>query len=148
MKEQYNINELSMMTGLTTRTLRNYLQKGVLSGDKVDGAWTFSAEDIESFFAEPAVRKAMQAHRNALVYDFLADAFKPVNRICTILDYAVDEAESREIMRFYCDCVNRCSGGVDLNCARERGTTRVILSGAEDAVADILRQYYSAPASR
>ena len=31
------------------------------------------------------------------------------------------------------------SGGVDLNCARERGTTRVILSGAEDAVADILR---------
>ena len=30
MKETFSINELAMITGLTTRTLRNYLSMGVL----------------------------------------------------------------------------------------------------------------------
>ena len=147
MKERYTLNELALMTSLTTRTLRNYLQKGLLNGEKVDGSWTFTVADIEAFMAEPAARKAMQSNRNALIWDFLADDYKPANRICAILDYAVGEEESAQIMRFYCRAVCDCDGGIEMRCTRERGLTRVILSGAEDQVAALLRRYYSAPAN-
>ena len=40
MKERYNLNELAMITSLTTRTLRNHLRQGTLTGEKVDGART------------------------------------------------------------------------------------------------------------
>ena len=142
MKEQYNINELSMMTGLTTRTLRNYLQKGVLSGDKVDGAWTFSAEDIESFFAEPAVRKAMQAHRNALVYDFLADPFKKTNRVCTIMDFPVSTDEALDIARFFSTEIMDHGRDIEFRYINERHYARFILSGSEEQVAGLMKAYY------
>ena len=35
--EKYNLNDLAMMTGFTTRTLRNYLNQGLLEGEKENG---------------------------------------------------------------------------------------------------------------
>ena len=43
--ENYTINDIAMMTGLTTRTIRNYIKLGILNGEKEDGVWRFSAED-------------------------------------------------------------------------------------------------------
>ena len=143
MKEQYNLNELAMITSLTTRTLRNHLRQGTLTGEKVDGAWTFTSEDISAFLSKPAIRQSIESHHNAVVLDFLADGFKAQSRACVIFDYAVDQAESEEISRFYCDCVNRSVSDVDLCVSMNRGITRVILSGGEDQVMDILNQYYS-----
>ena len=37
MNEFYTINEMSTITGLTTRTLRNYLKLGILNGEKIEG---------------------------------------------------------------------------------------------------------------
>ena len=34
MEETYSLNDLAMMTGFTTRTLRNYLTQGLLNGEK------------------------------------------------------------------------------------------------------------------
>ena len=97
MKEQYSINELAMITSLTTRTLRNHLRQGTLTGEKVDGAWVFTPEDVDAFMALPAVRKSIQANHNAVVFDFLADNLKPQNRACVILDFAAGIAESAKI---------------------------------------------------
>ena len=146
MKERYNLNELAMITSLTTRTLRNYLRQGTLHGEKIDGAWSFTVDEVSAFLDEPAVCQAMRSRHSALVYDFMADAFKQTNRICAIMDYAVDDAESEAIMRFFCECMNDAAD-VELRCGRERGLTRVILSGGEDQVTGILRRYYSASAS-
>ena len=35
MKETYSINDVAMITGLSTRTIRNYISLGFLSGEKV-----------------------------------------------------------------------------------------------------------------
>lgn len=40
----YTIKDLSMISGLTDRTLRTYLKMGVLVGEKADGSWRFSEE--------------------------------------------------------------------------------------------------------
>lgn len=39
MNEFYTINDIATMTGLTTRTVRNYMKLGLLEGEKVDGVW-------------------------------------------------------------------------------------------------------------
>ena len=39
MEEIYNLNQLALMTGLSTRTLRNDLATGILEGEKEDGMW-------------------------------------------------------------------------------------------------------------
>lgn len=46
MEKYYTLNEVAMMTGLTTRTLRNYLKMNVLKGEKLDGIWNFTEEEI------------------------------------------------------------------------------------------------------
>lgn len=87
----YNLNEVAMITGLTTRTLRNYLKINLLKGEKVDGNWSFTEEELDEFLSRPAVKQAVAAKRNAVVYDFLSDPFKKGNRICTIMDLPVSE---------------------------------------------------------
>ena len=47
--EYYLINQLSLITGLTDRTLRNYISAGILEGEKVNGTWHFTIEQIEAF---------------------------------------------------------------------------------------------------
>ena len=74
MDRNYNLNELAMITGFTTRTLRTYLNKGLLKGTKIDGVWQFSEAEIDQFLSEPFVKEGLRIKRNAVVFDFLADA--------------------------------------------------------------------------
>ncbi|MDE6128623.1 MAG: helix-turn-helix domain-containing protein [Lachnospiraceae bacterium] len=51
----YTMNEAAMMTGFTTRTLRNYISAEILDGEKMEGVWKFSAEDFINFISNPNV---------------------------------------------------------------------------------------------
>ena len=57
MDEKYTLNDLATMTGFSTRTLRNYVNLGLLKGEKIDGAWRFGADDLDAFFREPFVKE-------------------------------------------------------------------------------------------
>lgn len=139
----YTLNELATMTGLTTRTLRTYLKTGLLSGEKTDGVWRFSEEDCERFFAHPSVKPALQAKRNALVYDFLGNRFKRENELCVVLDLLPQAGEAEEVSAFFCKAVSAREGGkLRFTFEKDDGRVRVILTGPEDAVSDILRAYY------
>lgn len=139
----YTLNELATMTGLTTRTLRTYLKTGLLSGEKTDGVWHFSDEDCERFFAHPSVKPALQAKRNALVYDFLGNRFKRENELCVVLDLLPQAGEAEEVSAFFCKAVSAREGGkLRFTFKQDDGRVRVILTGQEDAVSDILRAYY------
>lgn len=138
----YNLNDLAMMTGLTTRTLRNYIKLGVLNGEKIDGSWQFTDEEVDEFFSDNGVKQSLRAHRHAAVYDFLADMSKKANRACLILDFAVPDEEGEEISTFFCNKVNADGADVTFSYSRDRGLSRVILSGSEDSVTEIARAYY------
>ena len=140
--ERYNLNQLSLCTGLTTRTLRNYINLGLLKGEKIEGVWSFTDEEIESFFTHPDVKRAIAAKRNALVYDFMADQHRAGNRICMILDLDVNPLEAAEISAFFCRTITEIGEDVQFNCANRRNGIRVMLSGAEAMVNEILRRYY------
>jgi len=89
----YLIKHLTLITGLTDRTIRNYLTLGILQGEKINGLWHFTAEQVEEFLRHPAVRPSILAKQNSLIYDFLAASKKTANETCMILDLPGTDAE-------------------------------------------------------
>lgn len=145
MEKYYTINEVAMMTGLTTRTLRNYLKMNVLKGEKVDGLWKFTEEEFTEFLQNPYVKPSLQAKNKAIVFDYLAQNEKQINEICTIIDVCVsshDEAE--EISSFFCEEINkRNEENINFSFEKNGSYARVILRGFEDTVMEILNTYYN-----
>ncbi len=134
----YTLKDLIMITGLTERTLRNYLKLGILVGEKKDGIWCFGVEQIEELMQNETVRAAMHAKRQAIVFDFLNATKKKENSICVILDLPKDDA--KEVSRFFCEAVS-CRRGLEMSFESKKGNNRVILKGGEETVLDILREY-------
>ena len=138
---RYNLSQLAIMTGLTDRTLRTHLKTGVLRGEKTDGVWSFSEEDIDAFMNDPGVRQALSGKQNAAVLDFLADRYKKENRSCVILDLPIPMDEARKIAEFFCEAINE-GHDVQFRFDYSRNLARFILSGAEDQVRAIMKKYY------
>ncbi len=44
--KNYSVREVAEITGFTTRTIRNYIKNGKLSGTKFGSHWRFTDEDI------------------------------------------------------------------------------------------------------
>ena len=140
MDKKYNLNDLALMTGFTTRTLRNYLNQGVLNGEKSNGMWQFAAEEIERFFQEPFVKEGLRIKRSSVVFDFMADRNKKQERSCVILDIPASVKKGNEISAFFCDKMSDVKDAV-FNYGWDKGLCRVILSGAADSVASIIQAY-------
>jgi len=136
----YTIDDLAIMTGLTTRTLRNYIKNGVLRGEKAGGKWRFTLEDYAAFLDDPAVRQTLRARANAVVSDFLADTAKKSDAACVILDFAATDEEGERIADFFCDGANRFAG-VKFSYSRRRGVSRVILTGDRARVTELAAAY-------
>ena len=139
---KYDLNDIATMTGLTDRTLRTYLKLGILDGEKVDGVWTFTEEDVSAFMEKSEVRQSISAKENAVVFDFMADKYKKANRALVILDCPVEKEKAMEISAFFCKAI--CDEGKDIQFKfkYDKGLGRFILSGAEDMVAEIMKKYY------
>ena len=143
MEKYYTLNEVAMMTGLTTRTLRNYIKMNVLKGEKCDGVWKFTEEDFAEFIQNPYVKPSLQAKNKAIVFDFLAQNEKRANEICTIIDAYVASHEAEEISAFFCEEINkRNDSNINFSFEKNGSYVRVILKGYEDAVMEILNAYY------
>ena len=140
MEKTYNLNDLALMTGFTTRTLRNYLLTGVLKGEKIDGVWRFTPEDLDRFFSEPFVKEGIRIKRSAVVFDFLAVKDKKGARTCVILDIPATLKEGNAISAFFCDKMNDASDVV-FTFDWDKGFCRVILSGDAEQVSALVRAY-------
>lgn len=141
MEGKFNLNDLALMTGFTTRTLRNYLNQGLLNGEKTNGMWEFTAEEIDRFFSEPFVKEGLRIKRSGVVFDFLAQRNRKEDRTCTILDIAASRKKGDRISAFFCERMNDASD-VTFNYVWDNGLCRVILSGKAASVADIMKAYY------
>lgn len=142
MDKTYSMEDLTSFTGLTDRTLRSYLQEGRLTGVKEEGAWRFSPEDVGRLFQDGGARRAMEANRNARVYDFMLGGQRE-DRCCVIRDIPVDEDGEGGLRQRLLDRVNREEGAVSFSYScgvdrRGQGTARVILTGPTALVRQIL----------
>ncbi len=138
----YNLNQAAMITGLTTRTLRNHLKQGLLKGEKIEGNWSFSEEELDEYIADPSVKQAILAKQHAVVYDFLADPFKKTNRICTIMDFPVSAEEALDMARFFGKEITDHGSDIEFRYINEKNYARFILAGSEEQVHDLMKSYY------
>ncbi|GEM_PF-83967 len=93
----YTVEDVAKMTMLTTRTIRNYLKEGLLSGRKVGGQWRFTRKDIEALFENSSVEIDIKNSRRQEVMDFLDGVNTDMDgdiQICTIADYYCEDIEN------------------------------------------------------
>ena len=145
MQDMYTINHVALMSGLSSRTIRNYMKMGFIEGEMINGVWHFSAEAVGDFFANPNVAPAIKAKRNALIFDFLADDDKQQDEMCTVIDQRANLEEANAISEFFCDAINRAwSGVIRFGFSFNGNQARIILTGPEDAVQQLLAAYDNA----
>lgn len=137
----YLINHLVLITGLTDRTIRSYISSGILKGEKINGIWHFTAEEVEDFIKNPAVRPSITAKNNAIIYDFLLDNSKKSDEACVVLD--IPSGKRKDIAEFFC---YRISNGnyENIRFAFDgiAKTPRVIIKGKPGDVFGLIDEYY------
>ena len=138
----YTIEQLSVITGLTTRTLRNYLKKEILKGSKDTGVWQFTEQQISEFVEHPAVRPSIEAKRHAIIFDFLADQEQSENELCVLLNRTAEQTEAKKIADFFCR-ESSCLSHIRFTYTYEAGKGRYILKGAEADVQRIMAAFYA-----
>ncbi len=137
----YVIGHLVQFTGLTDRTIRNYISLGILEGEKINGLWHFTPEQVEAFVRHPAVRPSILAKRNAVVYDFLINNKKERHQSCIILDLPGED--EKNVAEFFCDAIGKGDFHdfrFSFDCLE--GVPRVILKGETKQVLELVGQYY------
>lgn len=142
-KEFYSINELATMTGFTTRSLRNFIQMGHLDGEKIDGIWQFSSDQVEAFLKNPNVAPGIKTKNNSVIFDFIADSKKQENQMCCILDLNLTVEEAKECSEYFCNACNKIQqGSFNFKFQKTDSNTRIIVSGPEDFVRDVINGWY------
>ena len=143
MYEYYTINHIALITGLTSRTIRNHMKQGLLEGEMINGVWHFTAEQVCAFMSHPAVAPSIRARRNALIYDFLSDEKKKSGEMCSMFDVPASLYEANILSEFFCHAINSDYPEEVQFAFSFNGThARVILKGSVNTVLDLLNRYH------
>ena len=134
----YALSDLVLITGLTERTLRTHLKRGILEGQKEGRAWRFTKEQVMAFLEQPSVAQAIRSHQNGMICDFLNDTYAKED--CSLVVLHLPERRGAEVSAFFCQAVNK-RHGIRMRYDSMRGLNRVILVGRADTVQEILDEY-------
>lgn len=139
----YVLGDVKLISGLSERTLRNYISLGLLKGEKINGMWHFTEEQVNDFLYNPSVRPSIMAKRNAIVYDFLLDRKKKDNACCIVLDFS--NGNVRKISEFFCYEINNGDyRGIDFSFdVSKNENPRVILRGKTEDILFLVNKYKS-----
>ena len=144
MKEFYTIADVTKITGLSDRTIRSYISQNTLKGEKRNGTWQFTVEQLCDFMNDPNVMPGIRAKKNALVYDFLLQNRRSETAMCLMVD--LPGRDSQAVSSFFCEAIN--GGGYEsirFSFDSLGGQTpRVILKGRPDQVLGLMQRFYEA----
>lgn len=136
LKDYYSIDEVSQMTGLTTRTIRNYLSSGLITASKVDRKWVFTSEEFEKMVQNSYVSVAIKIKNNTPVLDFLEDDKKDKNSTCIIIDRVGTDEDAIKLCEKICNLIEE-GNLVDFRYHKDGDQIRIILTGLECHVKNI-----------
>ncbi|MBE6892858.1 MAG: helix-turn-helix domain-containing protein [Ruminococcaceae bacterium] len=145
-EELYLISHITLITGLSDRTIRNYIASGILKGEKINGIWHFTSEEVDAFIKNPAVRPSIVAKNNSVVYDFMLNDSKKEEETCVILD--LPKCDIKETAEFFCYGISN-GDYKDINFSFDGNykTPRIILRGRPSDVFGLIGDYYKSSRS-
>ena len=140
-EELYLISHLTLITGLSDRTIRNYIASGILKGEKINGIWHFTPEEVDAFIKNPAVRPSIVAKNNSVVYDFMLNDSKKEEETCVILD--LPKCDIKETAEFFCYGISN-GDYKDINFSFDGNykTPRIILRGKPSDIFGLINEFY------
>ena len=143
MKEFYTIADVVEITGFSDRTIRHYISQNTLLGEKINGAWQFSAEQLGDFMNDPNVLPGIRAKKNAIVYNFLLQNCRNESEMCLMVD--LPGRDSQAVSSFFCEAINDSAYESICFSFDSLGgqTPRVILKGKPQEVLELIQQFYS-----
>lgn len=140
-EELYLISHITLITGLSDRTIRNYIASGILKGEKINGIWHFTPEEVDAFIKNPAVRPSIVAKNNSVVYDFMLNDSKKEEETCVILD--LPKCDIKETAEFFCYGIsNEDYKDINFSFDGNYKTPRIILRGKPSDVFGLIGDYY------
>lgn len=83
---EIDLKSLAQMTGLTTRTLRNYMKRGLLDGNLRNGKYFFTEAELERFLQQDFVKQGMEIRRNSIIHYYIQMSDKKTLSGCLIVD--------------------------------------------------------------
>lgn len=89
----YTVAEVAKMTGLTDRTIRNYLKDGTMHGKKIGVQWRFTEDDINALFQDADFGQNLTKAENNLLEVFLREKKESISE-CSVLDIPGVQRES------------------------------------------------------
>ncbi len=137
----YTMGHLTQFTGLTDRTVRNYITQGFLEGEKINGLWHFTPEAVERFLRHPSVRPSLIVHSNGIVYDALLGMGKQEDMCCMILE--LPGGDEKSIAEYFCYAISQ-GDYHDLRFSFDAvdPIPRVILRGPARDILALVQDYY------
>lgn len=142
----FTLEQVSMLTGLTTRALRNYMKDGFLQGDKSSGKWLFTPEQYMAFTNHPTVTPALQTKKMNIITSFINSHPESCNRVCVILDVKENLVET---MHFFLSAVKEIAASDEspeelFQFSSDKlgdDIVRFIIRGEENLVLELLTKY-------
>ncbi len=139
----YTIGHLRQFTGLTDRTIRSHIHLGFLKGEKINGIWHFTPEQVEAYIRSPAVAPSVQAKAHGLVYDFLINQKKTVSQACIILD--LPNTDPQAVADHFCYAIsNGPYSDLQFSFRHIKDAPRVILTGDAGQVMELANSWFEA----
>ena len=137
----YTIGHIVQFTGLTDRTIRNYIASGILKGEKINGLWHFTPEEVDAFLLNPAVRPSIVAKQHGVVYDFLRCNPETTDQICLVLDLPGGNRDA--VTGFFCAAITEGDyRDIHFSFDGNGNTLRVFLKGEAGEVLRLVNGYY------
>lgn len=94
--EHFTINDLALITGLSTRSLRSYISQGLLKGTMINRRWCFTNDNVEEFLNQPFIKEGQRIKFRAFVVEQI-DGINPHNETMLLHEMpgAVEEIDKK-----------------------------------------------------
>lgn len=109
----YTVENIAEMTGLTSRTIRNYLSSGKLKGRKVGGQWRFTQDDVGAFMNTTDMHQSIQQIGEQEMIDFIQSKHTGKEGqicVCTMVDLFLPQQKVAKKCEKICVLFSRESG--------------------------------------
>ena len=134
----YTVADVAQVTGMTSRTIRNYLKDGTLTGQKIGVQWRFTEDEIKKLFSR---QSPGQSSPSQIVRGFLGEQEWEKAAFCALLDFpGVTELEGMELYHGLQEQCGEGIGSMSYEYHDEGQLLRVAVSGDTEAVMDLLNQ--------
>ena len=144
----YTVADVASVTGLTSRTIRNYLKDGTLTGAKVGVQWRFTEEEVRRLFMRqaPGQQTPMQMIRTFAGGRGEENGYSDVNDDSTyglsVYDIAIaDEGASNQLFTKVMDYLEKCGAEVSLTheFRPQESVLRIAATGSLDGLEALIK---------